>query len=668
MVSRTYCYFLCILVGLLFAQQQLLQAQSFMPTISHPKNEFNRTSIDGKRIEADRFPKDALNRAREFKRTDSTYYVGWMYEGQYLADNAADYLGYYNAIASLRKALDLLEYDYKKYLKVRSSDFFEYYPVYNLHTDYTNIADALVDCYSNTNQPDSSYAIIRRVQKNNLQNEGRLHTYNSLAWLIHRNRFYTSEKYAFLKNSIAENEAMANALLDSSFMKIKKDSRLNAEFFGSGYADYMNYAVYHYKAMLYGYNLDIDSAEYYFNKMKGTPYFSHNNYANLNLTRGNFKLAEKHYASAADQDDDSKRLKEYQYYQGIIDVYKGSVSASAEQLNELVSHTGSTPGFGWYNIALARAMNYGGNITSSKKYINKAKDFKEIHIGTTLGESHYNTSLKLVKYHQLNNEFEFLKFEHKNWWYNIPVLFKLAKVYLQILNLKYEIVNELSINPEREAVIYKLFATESTVAWDEITSLLDGFSTNYFKNKYDQYLEIDTRSKVKSYYRYMLARLALRQNNYQQADDLLNELLSENLDEEYERLFLGRIYLAKMEIAEEMDDEASKLAYYLKLYAVYPQLIPFANIQPQIAINIDKTKNSDLWKALKKYKIDWVVQDDTELPSLQVTTNTNGESIINVNKSNAFDNTIVDFVLNEDPDVAVKEIIDALFALVPDQE
>ena len=40
-----------------------------------------RYEVDAKRMGVDVNSEDALPRSREFKRIDSTYYVGWMYEG-----------------------------------------------------------------------------------------------------------------------------------------------------------------------------------------------------------------------------------------------------------------------------------------------------------------------------------------------------------------------------------------------------------------------------------------------------------------------------------------------------------------------------------------------------------------------------------------------------------
>ena len=53
-----------------------------------------RYEIDAKRIGVNFYDKDALPRSREFIRLDSTYYVGWYYEGLFKYDRAADYIGY----------------------------------------------------------------------------------------------------------------------------------------------------------------------------------------------------------------------------------------------------------------------------------------------------------------------------------------------------------------------------------------------------------------------------------------------------------------------------------------------------------------------------------------------------------------------------------------------
>ena len=86
----------------------------FVSYCSFAQNAAARYEIDAKRIGVNPTDKDALPRSREFIRLDSTYYVGWMYEGLYKADRSADYLGYKNAIIPLQKAIDLLDKDFGK--------------------------------------------------------------------------------------------------------------------------------------------------------------------------------------------------------------------------------------------------------------------------------------------------------------------------------------------------------------------------------------------------------------------------------------------------------------------------------------------------------------------------------------------------------------------------
>src|ERR1700758_2908847 len=75
-------------------------------------NEAARYEVDAKRIGVRPTDKDALPRSREFIRLDSTYYVGWMFEGLYKYERCGDYLGYRQTIIPLYKALQLFEKDY----------------------------------------------------------------------------------------------------------------------------------------------------------------------------------------------------------------------------------------------------------------------------------------------------------------------------------------------------------------------------------------------------------------------------------------------------------------------------------------------------------------------------------------------------------------------------
>src|SRR5689334_11865250 len=108
--KRFVCMIRCLLwlLVLLPGLQVSLYAQG---------NAAKRYEIDAKRAGVNPVDKDALPRSREFIRLDSTYYVGYMYEGMYKADKSSDYFGYRNAIPALRKSFQLFQRDYGRDMK-----------------------------------------------------------------------------------------------------------------------------------------------------------------------------------------------------------------------------------------------------------------------------------------------------------------------------------------------------------------------------------------------------------------------------------------------------------------------------------------------------------------------------------------------------------------------
>ena len=269
----------------------------------HPANKMAQRyfDIDPKRASSNMYSEDALPRSREFKRIDSTYYVGWMFEGVYKFEHAEDYLGYKNAIYPLEHALDLIEHDSAKALATRTSDVLTFIPIYKLKIDYTLIAYHLMTCYSNTDQPDKVYKLLRRDIKWNFQRQYYLDAYNYLAWTVHRNRFYTHDKYAFLRNSIDENEQLANRYLDTAMMVIARNKVLHDKI-EPGMVDHEKESVYHYREILYCYAFKMDSAQYYFDLLKAVGRMSHNNYATFKAVCGEFHTAEAEYKTASEQD------------------------------------------------------------------------------------------------------------------------------------------------------------------------------------------------------------------------------------------------------------------------------------------------------------------------------------------------------------------------------
>lgn len=601
-----------------------LQSVAQMQAPLRGPNAAKRYEINAKRMDSDMYSEDALPRSREFKRIDSTYYVGWMFEGVYKYNHAADYLGFKNASVPLERALNLIERDFKPELRTRSSDLMTYYPVYFYHYEYSTIAFHLLMCYNNMEEPLKSYNLLRRVLKWNFQSDYyNMDVYNHLAWTVHRHRYYTSDKYPFLKNSIEENERLANRYLDSQLRRITINKRLNEQIFRPGYERMEKLAVYHYKSILYSYALKVDSAAHYYNLMRNSPIFPHNNYATFRAICGDFREAEKEYEMAVEQDAGDKRLKEWAYYTASINLYKAQPDKATELMKGMIKANGSTPGFGWYNIALARAMHYNGKISESERYIKRASEFKELHIGTTLSQQHYDFSTQMVKLLNVNAEIEKQKFENANWWYNPKALAKMAKAVSDKYTQQFLIINQFAQNPERDRVVYKLFSTESTVTWDEIWFLIRDFSTRYFITRFEKEVQNDERVYIRKYFKYFIARLHMKLDNYDEARILLDEILrTSDLDIEYEKLFLARVYQAQAECAEEREDNAAYAQWMYRLYNEFPQLVPYTGLQMHMQLHVNGN-DGEVVKRLKDCNIKWV--NDPAAPQVYVTVTPNGK-------------------------------------------
>lgn len=587
--------------------------------VEHTKNAALRYEIDAKRMASDMFSDDALPRSREFKRIDSTYFVGWMYEGAYKHEHAADYLGYRNAAVPLEKALRLMERDYRKQLATRTGDVATYVYVYRLQIDYTMIAYLLMDCYSSTEETQKVYDLLRRVLKWNFQRDYHMDAYNYLGWTVHRNRFYTSSKFPFLKNSIDENEKLANRYLDSGLRRININKKINATIYQPGYEQQEKLSVYHYKSMLYSYALKIDSAAYYYNQMRNSGIFPHNNYATFRSICGDFREAEKEYKEAITQDAASKRLKEWAYYTSIINLYKAQPKQGYMLMKDMIKANGSTPGFGWYNIALARCLFYDGQLTEANRYIKKAAEFKELHIGTTLGQTHYDFSIQLVKLMSLQAALERQRFENSNWWYNPKVLGKMGQVLSEKYVQQFLIINQFAMNPERDRVIYKLFSTESTVSWDEVWYLIKDFSTKFFLDRYKKEAQKDDRKYVRKYFKLFVALLQMKQENYKEARITLDEILRDpNMDAEYEKLLIARVYQAQAQCALQRKDNNAYNEWMYRLYTLYPQLVPNSGLKMSLNLHVGGKNDAVITDRLKACNINWNAAGNRYAPDAYV--------------------------------------------------
>lgn len=583
-----------------------------------PIQSVQRQEIDAKRMDSNPMSDDALPRSREFIRIDPTYYVGYMYEGLYKENHAADFLGFKNAIEPLKKALTLLEKDYAKQLKTRTSSLIEYYPVYKFQLDYSIIAIELAESYSNIDEPQEAFKIAEKVKKFNFQRDYYFNPYIQMAWIVHRNRFYKTDKYSFLKNTIPENEALANTYLDDALKKIQRDKITNRQIYQPGYEKQDIDGVYHYKAILYSYALNIDSADKYYALLMKSPIPSYNNYGTFLSITGRFGEAYQTYQKASQQETGDKRLKEWAYYSSILDIYKGKPLVAEAKMKDMIKAVGSTPGFGWYNIALARAETYSGDLKNSQRHIEKAAGFKELHIGTTLGQTHYDFSISMVKLMNKIMEIQQIKFENKGWWYSFSDLFTVIKLTTQKYLLEYLIVNQLASNPERDKVIYPLFSTESTVSWDEIWYLIRDFSSSFFYKEFQNELKTDKRPLIKKYFQLYLAKLEMKKGDYKKAEIMLKSILSNpEIDRTYEQLFIARCFEALNKCADEQDETNLSALSANSFYETYPQLVPFSNSEINMHLQAFGNVDKKMVKQLKKSKVNWI--SDPNIPAPEVT-------------------------------------------------
>lgn len=576
-------------------------------TLHAQTKEALRYEIDAKRQGVEYNSKDALPRGREFKRIDSSYYVGWLLEGTYKYEHAADFIGFKMAGEQLQKAADLMLKDFKKQLTSRTGNVMEYIPLMKYHKDWDYMTYCLMNCYSNTDDQQKLWTLLQTCKKLDLQDEMYLETFNYLAWTVHRNRFYTNSKFSFLKNSIKENEAYANKLLDSSITKIKRDAQLNKTIFALDYEGNKMPGVWHYKSILYSYQLNIESGAYYYEKLRKTFAFPNNNFATFCAIQAKFKEAEEYYNISKQEDAGDKRMKESFYYSSIINAYKGSPKAGINEMKEVIKANGSTPGFGWYNIALARDLLYDGQIEMAKRYALKAEQFKEIHIGTTLGQSHYDFTVALMNLMIKVKEIERLKFLDKRWYFSPNTLGLIAQKTAEKYGMQFLIINQFATNPERDNVVYKIFSTESTISFDEVWALIDGFSTNYFLERFRKEISTEKRYNVKRYYKLFTAKLLMKKGEYKEAQSYLESILNDILiDQDYEKLFLARVYESLLICENELNDKVDTRLANL-FYQTYPTLVPFSGINIPMRLHSNE-KTADeiaIIKQLKSTNINW---------------------------------------------------------------
>jgi hypothetical protein len=310
----------------------------------------------------------------------------------------------------------------------------------------------------------------------------------------------------------------------------------------------------------------------------------------------------------------------------------------------MVMANGSTPGFGWYNIAEARCKLYDGQTVDANRYLNKAAEFKELHIGTTLGQTHYDFSIQLLKLMHKLQQIEAQKFEHKNWWYNPSVLGRVAQLTGEKYMQQFLIINQFSQNPERDRVIYKLFSTESTVTWDEIWYLIRDFSTGFFLERFQKELSKDERRYIRKYFRYFIARLHMEKGNYDEATKLLNTVLMDpDLDTGYEKLLIARTLQAQAECAQKQKSGTNSYNDRLyKAYTYYPQLIPYTGLTMNMRLSASSNMPKEFMEKLKELNINWTSNSSIPAPQVFLTFSQTGtKKLIQYYVTDAIGNEVV---------------------------
>lgn len=500
-----------------------------------------RYEIDAKRIGVNPADKDALPRSREFIRLDSTYYVGYMFEGIYKSDKSSDYLGFKNSIPSLKKAFLLLQKDYGRNLKTIFETPQNYMQSMNKYVDFLQITSTLKECYDNIEMPDSVMWVLDGFSRYNFPKD-HLGSNTTRAWTYHRNRFFTSEKFSFLKNSVEENEKAAFEYCYVALDRIDANRVKNDMWFGPGQAEADRMGVFHYLALLHCYNKNYDSSEYYYQRLAQSGAVSWNNYGNEKHELGEFAVALE-YLNRDKYKYQQKILKEPFYFVPMLNVYSGRTKEAMALSKEAIVNSGSTPGFGWYNIALSRSYMYDGQLDSAEYTIQKAADFKEIHIGTTLTQSQYDFTINLLKLQLAERKIAVVKFENKGWWYSPTALYKLASLKFAKMLLQYVVINQMAVNPERDRTIYDLFCGESTTTFDEAFYLIKDFSPSYFVKKYENYQTTDPRKNLQRYFKLFTYQMQWINGDEDKAFDGYKQMVKEVLlDTAHEKLFLGRLY------------------------------------------------------------------------------------------------------------------------------
>ncbi len=599
-----------------------------------------RYEIDAKRKGVNPTDKDALPRSREFIRLDSTYYVGYMYEGMYKFDRSADYLGFKNAIVPLQKAFDLMDKDYNKMFHSIYNNVDNLIQGFPKYQDLYMIFTALKGCYDNVEMPEEGMELINRVQAYGFKNDFGFELSYQRSWLYHRNRFFTSSKYDFLKNSVAENEKQAFQWCYNGLAYIKKYEADNDAIFGGGQGEQRVLTLYHNLALLHCFNKNYDSSEYYYERLAEGGRVSWNNYGSMQSEIGNFATSQEYFKKDMFKSYEHF-LREPYYYLPQLYVYAGRTKDAINMCQEMISESGSTPGFGWYNIALARSYLYDGQLDSAQFALDKAANFKELHIGTTLTQNQYDFTINLLRVQLYDKKLAQEKFLNKGWWYSPISLYNIAAYKAQKMTSEYVVVNQLMANPERDRLVYDLFCSEATSTFDEAWYLMKDFSPQYFIKKYTEYQQKDKRENIQKYFKLFSAKFKYEKGDEKEAvKDLENMDRTTTADTANEKLFVARVYENLSQAYNSNGDKTKFAMYSSGLMDEYPQMIPFAGIPLSMRLSVsgvDDAVTKNVTSQIRDCNINFTNEVNSGTADVKIVFNQKGssyEALITVRSGN----------------------------------
>ncbi len=595
------CCIITFLMLLLFSFDSFAQRRS---------KEQARYEIDAKRYGIDVKSEETLPRAKEFVRLDSTYYVGWMLEGMYKYERSADALGFKNAILPLQKSYKLISTEFDEVFANMFSNYDYLSKNITRFHDLMIIVDALIASYDNVDMPDSSVQILDDIKKYNFKVDNledyAFGQYFHRAWLFHRNRFYTSRKFPFLKNNIAANQQAAYQISYEGLHYTETNKALADEWFGESINLIDKLRIYHNLAILHSYNKRYDSSVHYYAQLNEYGVMSDNNYASLQYELANFADAD-HYYNRAIEDAEDYSLQEPFYFLPQLYVFSGKIGEAIKVDKEIITAKGSTPGFGWYNIALARSYLYDGQLDSCGIALNKAINFDEVHIGTTLTQAQYEFTINLLKLQLIDRRIEKIKFQNRGWWYSLKTLWKIFSISIEKWITIYNTASQLAKNPEKDRMVYDLFCSESTTTYDEAWYLLKYFSSSYFEKKYKNYQITDLRKNADRYFKLFEAKFQLRGGKIKTARESFDKIINNvAIDTTFEKLYIGRLYEGAI-LSNNIFTEKYN-TYSNDLYSAYPELIPFSGIEISMQLHIHGSDNDMLQnvvKDIKKAHVNW---------------------------------------------------------------